>query len=88
MPEREEPQSTDAGEREPTLVNMTTLAAELGVSRQALHNWRRTHDDFPQPRRRKGSTRDEWDLDEVRAYWGNRELRPGDRTDLRGDDEQ
>lgn len=88
MPEREESQSTDAGEGEPRLVNMSTLATELGVSRQALHTWRRTHDDFPPARRRPGSTRDEWDLDEVRAYWENRDLRPGQRTDLRDDEQQ
>ncbi|MFI9600352.1 hypothetical protein ACIHCX_10805 [Streptomyces sp. NPDC052043] len=87
MPEREEPQSTDASEGEPTLVNMSQLAVELGVSRQALHTWRRHHDDFPQPQRRPGSTRDEWDLDEVRRYWDARDLRPGQRTDLRADDE-
>ncbi|MEV6836789.1 hypothetical protein AB0N17_20155 [Streptomyces sp. NPDC051133] len=67
---------------------MSQLAAALGTTRQSLHNWRRQHADFPQPRRRKGSTRDEWDLDEVRAYWDTRELRPGQRTDLRADGEQ
>ncbi|MFF7171115.1 hypothetical protein [Streptomyces pseudovenezuelae] len=82
MPEREEPPSTDTGEGEPTLVNMSQLAAALGTTRQNLHNWRRAHDDFPQARRRKGSTRDEWDLAEVRAYWEKRDLRPGARTDL------
>lgn len=82
MPEREEPQSTDASGGEPRLVNMSTLAAELGVSRQALHTWRRAHDDFPQPQRQPGSTRDQWDLEEVRRYWQNRDLRPGARTDL------
>ena len=88
MPEREEPQPTSAGEGEPTYVNMSQLAAELGVSRQALHGWRRTHDDFPKPHRRPGSTRDEWDLDEVRRYWDARDLQPGKRTDLGADDEQ
>lgn len=82
MPEREEPQSPDSGEGEPTLVNMSRLAAELGVSRQALHRWRANHDDFPEARRRPGSTRDEWNLAEVRAYWEKRDLRPGARTDL------
>jgi transposase-like protein len=81
MPE-DEPQSTDATEGEPTLRNMSQLAVELGTSRQALHKWRRHHEDFPQPRRRPGSTRDEWDLDEVRAYWQERDLHPGARTDL------
>lgn len=78
----DEPQSTDATEGESTLCNMSQLAAELGTSRQSLHAWRRSHPDFPQPRRRPGSTRDEWDLDEVRAYWQNRDLRRGARTDL------
>jgi transposase-like protein len=87
MPEREEPQSTDANGEGARLVNMSTLAAELGVSRQALHTWRRHHADFPQPQRRPGSTRDEWNLEEVRAYWQNRDLRPGARTDLRDTDE-
>ena len=80
MPEREQPQpQVEEGSR---LVNMSQLAEELGVTRQSLHNWRRTHGDFPDPKRRPGSTRDEWDLEEVRRYWTNRELRPGARTDL------
>lgn len=87
MPEREEPPTRDASEGEPRLGNMSALAAELGVSRQALHNWRRKHEDFPEPQRRPGSTRDEWDLDEVRRYWDTRDLRPGERTDLKSDDE-
>lgn len=87
MPEREEPPTRDASEGETRLGNMSALAAELGVSRQALHNWRRKHEDFPEPRRRPGSTRDEWDLDEVRRYWDARELRPGERTDLRDAEE-
>lgn len=82
MAEREGPQPASTSEGEPTLVNMSRLAAELGVSRQALHTWRRHHEDFPQPQRRPGSTRDEWNLDEVRAYWRDRDLRPGARTDL------
>lgn len=85
MPEREDPRTGDAGEGEPRLGNMLEVAAELGVSRQTVHNWRRTHDDFPQPRRRPGSTRDEWDLDEVRRYWDARPLQPGARTDLHSD---
>lgn len=82
MPERDEPQSTDADKGEPRLLNMSQLAAELGTTRQSLHSWRRSHDDFPHPQRRPGSTRDEWDVDEVRRYWQNRDLRPGARTDL------
>jgi hypothetical protein len=88
MPEREEPPTPDGGEGEPRLGNMSRVAAELGVSRQYVHTWRRTHDDFPQPHRRPGSTRDEWDLDEVRRYWDARDLRPGERTDLQSDDDQ
>lgn len=88
MPEREESPTPDSGEGAPTLVNMSRLAVELGVSRQALHTWRRHHDDFPAPRRRPGSTRDEWDLDEARRYWKNRDLRPGERTDLQDEGEQ
>ncbi|MGW1587301.1 helix-turn-helix transcriptional regulator [Streptomyces sp. NPDC002386] len=87
MPQREEPPPTSANEGEPTLLNMSQLAEALGVSRQALHAWRRAHDDFPQPQRRKGSTRDEWNVDEVRAYWQRRDTRPGHRTDLAGDDQ-
>lgn len=88
MPEREDRRPPAADEGEPTLVNMSQLAVELGVSRQALHTWRRHHADFPAPARRPGSTRDEWNLDEVRRYWDARDLRPGQRTDLRADDEQ
>ena len=88
MPEREEPPSTGANEGEARLLNMTQLAEALGTTRQSLHSWRRTHDDFPAPRRRPGSTRDEWDVDEMRAYWNARDLQPGRRSDLRADDEQ
>ncbi|WP_437020032.1 hypothetical protein [Streptomyces sp. enrichment culture] len=68
-------------------MNMSQLAAELGTTRQAIHAWRRAHDDFPEPQRQPGSTRDQWNLEEVRRYWDARELQPGRRTDLQGDDE-
>src|SRR5690606_25510135 len=86
MPEREEPQSRDAGGEGSRLVNMSQLAVELGTTRQAIHAWRRAYDDFPQPRRQPGSTRDQWDLAEVRRYWDARELQPGRRTDLHDDE--
>lgn len=86
MPERDEPQSTDASEGGSRLLNMSQLAAELGTTRQAIHAWRRAHDDFPQPSRPPGSTRDLWDVDVMRRYWEARELQPGRRTDLQGDE--
>jgi eukaryotic-like serine/threonine-protein kinase len=31
------------------LAGVDELAAELGVTRDAIHKWRKRHDDFPQP---------------------------------------
>lgn len=64
-------------------MNLTQLAAELGVSRQALHQWRLKDPDFPASQQQPGSTRALWDLAEVRDYWTRRQLRPGERTDLK-----
>ncbi|MGW1182984.1 helix-turn-helix transcriptional regulator [Streptomyces drozdowiczii] len=78
MPEKKEPEPSE-GE----LVNLSQLAAELGVSRQWLHALRLKDPGFPPSRRRPGSTREVWDLAEARAYYRARELRPGERTDLK-----
>lgn len=85
MPDHEAPPE----EEEPELMNMSQLATELGVTRQWLHALRVKDPDFPSARRTAGSTRDLWSLAEVRAYWRARNVRPGERTDLkrqRGDD--
>ncbi|MFJ3282472.1 hypothetical protein [Streptomyces halstedii] len=79
MPDKKEPESSDEGE----LVNLSQLAAELGVTRQWLHTLRTKDPAFPASRRRPGSTREFWDLGEARAYYRARELRPGERTDLK-----
>ncbi|SCK20226.1 hypothetical protein YUYDRAFT_02103 [Streptomyces sp. ScaeMP-e48] len=78
MPERNEPPE---GERE--LMNMSRLAASLGVTRQWLHRLRVTDPEFPPSERAPGSTREVWDLRAVRAYYEAREKRPGERTDLK-----
>lgn len=82
MPDAQEPDETRRSE-EGRLVNMSQLAAELGVTRQWLHSLRLKDPDFPESRRKPGSTREHWDLAETRAYYENRELRPGERTDLK-----
>lgn len=80
MPEREEPQQQE-GERE--LMNMSQLATALGVTRQWLHSLRVKDAGFPPSERQPGSTREVWDLGVVRRYYEGRELRKGERTDLK-----
>ncbi|MEU6952093.1 hypothetical protein [Streptomyces sp. NPDC045714] len=79
MPDEKEPVPTDEGE----LVNLSQLAEALGVTRQWLHALRTKDPAFPASRRKPGSTREFWDLTEARAYYKARELRPGERTDLK-----
>jgi hypothetical protein len=79
MPDRDTPQQ----EEEPELMNMSQLAAELRVTRQWLHALRVKDPNFPAAQRVAGSTRDLWNLAEVRAYWEARDVRPGERTDLK-----
>ena len=79
MPDKKEPEAPEEGE----LVNLSQLAAELGVTRQWLHALRTKDPAFPRSRRRPGSTRELWDLAEAQAYYWARELRPGERTDLK-----
>jgi predicted DNA-binding transcriptional regulator AlpA len=81
MPDAPEPEETQA--EEGRLVNLSQLAQELGVTRQWLHNLRVKDPEFPQSQRKPGSTREVWDLSEARAYYEGRELRPGERTDLK-----
>jgi hypothetical protein len=75
-PTTEEPQ-----EGEPELVNMSALAESIGVTRQWLHVLRTKDPDFPAPKRKPGSTRDLFDLNEVEAYYQQRLREPGRRTD-------
>ena len=75
------PKTTGPQEGEPELVNMSTLADTLGVTRQWLHVLRTKDPDFPQPRRKPGSTRDLFDLGEVVSYYQQRLREPGRRTD-------
>ncbi|WP_433406931.1 hypothetical protein [Streptomyces sp. CA-146814] len=79
MPDEREPDPVDEGE----LVNLSQMAEELGVTRQWLHKLRTTDPNFPASKRKPGSTREVWDLAEARAYYRGRELRPGERTDLK-----
>lgn len=82
MPDAPEPDATPEAE-ENRLVNLSQLAQELGVTRQWLHALRLKDPAFPPSRRKPGSTREHWDLAEARAYYKGRELRPGERTDLK-----
>lgn len=79
MPDERAPDPVDEGE----LVNLSQMAEELGVTRQWLHKLRTTDPNFPTSKRKPGSTREFWDLAEARAYYRSRELRPGERTDLK-----
>ncbi|MEU2764280.1 hypothetical protein [Streptomyces sp. NPDC007094] len=79
MPDEKKPVPTDEGE----LVNLSQLAEALGVTRQWLHALRTKDPAFPASRRKPGSTREFWDLGEARAYYKARELRPGERNDLK-----
>ncbi|WP_228974989.1 hypothetical protein [Streptomyces sp. DH12] len=80
MPDKDGPEETE-GSR---LVNLSQLADELGVTRQWLHTLRTKDPAFPPSRRKPGSTREFWDLDEARAYYDSRDKRPGWRTDIKG----
>ncbi|MGX1909020.1 hypothetical protein ACWIID_09175 [Streptomyces phaeochromogenes] len=82
MPDAPEPEKTQVNE-EGRLVNLSQLAAELGVTRQWLHSLRLKDPAFPESQRKPGSTREFWDLAKARAYYEGRELRPGERTDLK-----
>lgn len=82
MPDKQEPEETHEVE-ESRLVNLSQLADELGVTRQWLHALRVKDPDFPPSQRKPGSTREFWDLSEARAYYKGRELRQGERTDLK-----
>jgi predicted DNA-binding transcriptional regulator AlpA len=75
------PKTKDPQEGGPALVNMSTLAATLGVTRQWLHVLRTKDPDFPAPKRKPGSTRDLFDSAEVEAYYKRRLREPGRRTD-------
>lgn len=68
---------------EEELLNLSQLAQALGVTRQWLHRLRTQDPEFPAPQRKAGSTRDVWDLRTARAYYESRDLRPGERTDLK-----
>lgn len=78
MPERDDPPNEEA-----ELVNLSQLATALGVSRQWLYRLRVQDPEFPEAKRKPGSTRDFFDLAEGRRYYAGRELRQGERTDLR-----
>lgn len=80
MPERNEPPREEGGRE---LLNMSRLASALGVTRQWLHALRVKDPNFPPSERLPGSTREVWDLNAVRAYYEGRELRRGQRTDLK-----
>ncbi|KIF67608.1 hypothetical protein HY68_01520 [Streptomyces sp. AcH 505] len=81
MPDKGEPE--DRATEEGELVNLSQLAAALGVTRQWLHTLRTKDPAFPESQRKPGSTREFWDLAAARRYYGGRELRPGARTDLK-----
>lgn len=80
MPERKEPPREEGAQE---LMNMSTLAGALGVTRQWLHKLRVNDPEFPAAARLPGSTREVWDLHAVRAYYEGREKKPGERTDLK-----
>ncbi len=81
MPDAPEPEEKRS--EEGRLMNLSQLATELGVTRQWLHSLRVKDPMFPPSQRKPGSTREVWDLAEARAYYEGRELRPGERTDLK-----
>lgn len=80
MSENETPQEG----KERRLLNLTEVAQRRKISRQRLHKLRTTDPKFPPARRHPGSTRDLYDAEEVDAYFDQRVLRPGWRTDKRG----
>lgn len=70
-------------ERDDSLMSIAEICAEHGVSRQTLHTIRADPDSgFPGPVIEPGSTRQRYRRSAVAAYFADRPLRPGRRTDL------
>ncbi|MFJ7417958.1 helix-turn-helix transcriptional regulator [Streptomyces uncialis] len=63
------------------LITLKQIEQEHGVSRSALHTYRRS-DSFPQPVPVEGSTRSQYRADEVAAWFEANPPRQGKRTDL------
>lgn len=68
------------------LITLKQIEQEHGVSRSALHTYRRSAS-FPQPVQAEGSTRIQYRADEVAAWFEANPPQQGKRTDLAPQDE-
>lgn len=73
---------TPTPEELPQRLTITEIAALVGRSRQLIHGLATKDPAFPAPHLTPGSTRPRYDRAEVEAWWANREVRQGRRTDL------
>lgn len=63
-------------------MTITEIADLLERSRQLIHRLATTDPSFPAPIVEAGSTRPKYDRAAVLAWWENRDVRQGRRTDL------
>jgi len=63
-------------------MTITEIAALLGRSRQLIHRLATTDATFPRPLLEAGSTKPKYDRAAVLAWWENRDVQQGRRTDL------
>ncbi|MGY5048274.1 helix-turn-helix transcriptional regulator [Streptomyces sp. 900105755] len=68
------------------LITLKQIEQEHGVSRSALHTYRRSAS-FPQPVQVEGSTKTQYRADEVAAWFAANPKQQGKRTDLAPRDE-
>lgn len=73
-------------EGSPRLITLKQIEQEHGVSRSALHTYRRSAS-FPQPVPVEGSTKIQYRADEVAAWFAANPPQQGKRTDLASQDE-
>jgi predicted DNA-binding transcriptional regulator AlpA len=66
----------------PELMTIPEIATRRGLSRQRVHRIARNDPSFPKPVLEPGTTRVKYPVPDVDAYFENRVLEPGKRTDL------
>lgn len=71
------------GEKEvPKLMTIPEIARHRGLSRQLVHRIAQSDPAFPAPTTERGTTRLKYPTEAVDAFFNNRVIRPGRRTDL------
>ena len=75
--------TTSSGEEQPDLMTIPEIATYKGLSRQRIHKLVTTDPNWPLPAIQAARTR-VYRREDVDAYFENRVLRPGRRTDRLG----